>query len=209
MDLNISYNKRLSFVGKTRTGKTFLANHLLEQFQRRTKDLQIILIDPKHERRVFGDGQSLSAPKLVTEYKKNVPVQCFQTYHWNDALDDMVDKLLKRGKAIVDLDEIGGIATAMSVPEGIERLATQGGGKGVGFWSKYQKPRGLPKVIKSQSEYFFLFRLNPEEDRQDMLNYIPDKRILQKIQKYFFWLYHDDMDEAVLVKPLEIGKKKP
>lgn len=206
MELGISHNKRLSFVGKTRTGKTFLANHLLGHFQRR-KDLQIILLDPKHERHSFGDGSSIEQPKLVSEYKPGIKVQCFQSYHWSSQLDNMVDKLLKRGNAIVDLDELGGIATATSVPDGITRLATQGGGKGVGLWAKYQKPLGVPKVIKGQSEYFFLFRLNPEEDRKDMLNYIPDKRILQKIEKYWFWLYHDDMNNAVLVKPLELQKK--
>lgn len=203
MDLQISHNKRVSFVGKTRTGKTFLANHLLGHFQRK-QDLQIILLDPKHERRVFGDGESIDAPKLVTKYHKNSRVQCFQSYHWSEELDNVVDKLLKRGNAIVDLDELGGIASATSVPDGITRLATQGGGKGVGLWAKYQKPLGVPKVIKSQSEYFFLFRLNPHEDRKDMLNYMPDTRILKKIEKYWFWLYHDDMDTAVLCKPLEV-----
>jgi hypothetical protein len=205
-DLKISHNKRISFIGKTRTGKTFLSNYLLSHFQNR-KDMQIILLDPKHERRNFGDGSTLELPKLVKEYKKNIKVQCFQEYHWNAELDNMVDHLLKRGNAIVDLDELGGIATASQVPDGITRLATQGGGKGVGLWSKYQKPLGVPRVIKSQSEYFFMFRINPLDDRKEMLNYIPDERILTKIPKYFFWIYQDDFDTAILCKPLELKKK--
>lgn len=206
MDLGIAFNNRLLFVGKTRTGKTFLSNHLLKQFAERHENLQIILLDPKHERRIFGTGESLDAPKLVTKYHKNIKYQCFQAYHWNQELEDTVDSLLKRGEAIFDLDELGGIATANSVPSGITRLWTQGGGKGVGSWAKIQYPKRVPGVIKSQSEYIFMFRINPEEDRQDMLNYIPDRRILQKIPKRYFWLYHDDMDNVILVKPLEIKK---
>jgi hypothetical protein len=178
---------------------------MLDHFQHK-KDLQIIIIDPKHERRIFGDGKSYDKPKLVTAYSSKIKVQCFQQYRWGTNLDDMVDKLLKRGNAIVSLEELGGIASATQVPDGIVRLATQGGGKGVGLWAQYQKPTGIPKVIKSQSEYFFLFRLNPTEDRKDMLNYIPDEQILKKIEKYFYWLYSDDMDRAVFVKPLEIKK---
>jgi hypothetical protein len=205
MDIDLSYNKRLAFIGKTRSGKTFLANHLLSHFQKQ-KDIQIILLDPKHERRKFGDGSSLEGPKLVKEYKKNIKVQCFQEYHWNPSLDDTVDQILKRGKVIFDLDEIGGIATANSVPDGITRLWTQGGGKGVGAWSKFQKPLGIPKVIKSQSEYFFMFRINPLDDRKDMLNYIPDEQILQKIPLRYFWLFHDDLDTATLIKPIKLKK---
>lgn len=206
MELGISHNKRISFVGKTRTGKSVLCNHLLSFFQHK-KDLQIIIIDPKHERRIFGDGKTYDKPKLVESYNSKAKVQVFQQYRWGENLDEMVDKILKRGNAIVSLEELGGIASATQVPDGIVRLATQGGGKSVGLWAQYQKPTGVPKVIKSQSEYFFLFRLNPVEDRKDMLNYIPDDSILKKIDKYFFWLYNDDMDIAVLVKPLEIKTK--
>lgn len=203
--MEITYNKRLSFIGKTRTGKSFLARYLLSKFERR-EDLQIIFLDPKHETATFGDGSSILTPKLVKSYSKKYKVQIFQEYHWNAALEDTVDIILKRGNAIFVLDEIGGIATATQVPEGITRLWTQGGGKGVGSWACYQKPLGIPKVIKSQSEYFFMFRINPLNDRKEMLNYIPDEKILKKIEKYYFWLYQDDMDVAKLIKPLDIKK---
>lgn len=207
-ELGISYNNRLLFVGKTRTGKTYLANYLLGQFVRKHENLQIVTLDPKHERRNFSkDGESIDFPKLVTRYDKKARFQCFQSYRWSQELEDTVDILLKRGSAIFDLDEVGGIATASSVPDGITRLWTQGGGKGVGAWAKIQFPKRVPGVIKSQSEFFFMFRINPEEDRNDMMNYIPDRKILQKIPKRYYWLYHDDMDEAILVKPLELGKK--
>ncbi len=208
MDLSISYNNRLLFIGKTRTGKTYLANYLLEKFAKKHEKLQVITLDPKHERRQFGNGETMEFPKLVTKYDKKARFQVFQSYRWSQELEDVVDILLKRGSAIFDLDEVGGIATASSVPDGITRLWTQGGGKGVGAWAKIQFPKRVPGVIKSQSEFYFMFRLNDDEHRQDMLNYIPDRRILQKIEKRYYWLYHDDMDKAVLVKPLDLGSKK-
>lgn len=207
MELSLSYNNRLLFVGKTRTGKSVLARELIKPFAKKHKELQVITIDPKHELTVFGDGETIDTPKLVKEYNNKVKYQVIQAYHWNSALDDMVDKIMKRGHAIVNLMEMGGIATATSVPDGITRLWTQGAGKGIGAWAQIQFPKRNPGVIKSQSEFIFLFRLNPLSDRQEMLNYIPDERILKKIEKYFFWMYHDDLDEAVFCSPIELKKK--
>jgi len=189
-------------------GKTFLANYLAKQFARKVPDLQMVFIDPKFERRAFGDGETIDKPKLVTKYNPKIRFQCFQSYNWTSELEDMTMQIMKRGTAIVDLDELGGLATAQVVPDGITRLATQGRGKGVGLWSKYQKPLGVPKVLKSQSEYFFLFRLTPHEDRREMMNYIPDEAILERIPKFYYWLYHDEMENAILVKPIDIKGTK-
>src|ERR1700676_2306090 len=118
--IGIQPNKRYTFIGKTRSGKSFLAWYLLRHFAR-NKERQIIFIDPKHEHKSFGDGKSLDWPKLVTKYDPKAHVQIFQTFKWIPALDDMVDKVLKRGNVIVVLDELGGLANAMTVPDGLTR----------------------------------------------------------------------------------------
>lgn len=205
--ISIQPNKRFTFIGKTRSGKSFLAWFFLRQFAE-DKTRQIIFIDPKHERKKFGDGSTLDKPKLVKKYDKNAHVQIFQSYTWTDELEHMVDMVLKRGNAIVVLDELGGIANAASVPTGITRLWTQGGGKGVGAWAMLQFPKRTPQVIKSQTELFFMFRLNSLEHRKEMLDYIPDKRIVtDKLPLKYFWLYSDDMDTAIKIKPIVVPDK--
>jgi len=201
--INLAYNKRLLFIGKTRSGKTFLSRIFMRMFARRVPDLQIIIIDPKHEIRKFGKGATLDTPKLVTRYSK-VKVQVFQTFEWIPALDEMVDKLLIRGKAIVCLDEMGGIATANSVPSGLIRLWTQGGGKGVGSWALIQYPRRVPLVIKSQSEHFFMFRINNKDDRKTIADFIPDTRIINDVvPPHWFWYYGEGDDIATKFKPVK------
>lgn len=203
----IQPNKRYTFIGKTRSGKSFLAWYLLRHFAK-DKTRQIIFIDPKHERRQFGDGTLLDWPKLVKKYEPKTHVQVFQTFQWNTELDNMVDHVLKRGNTIVVLDELGGIADANSVPKGLTRLWTQGGGKGVGSWAMLQRPKRTPQVIKTQTEMFFLFRINSREDRKDLLEYIPDNRVLEeRLPLHYFWLYSDDMDAAIKCKPIDIPEK--
>lgn len=208
--VSIQPNKRFTFIGKTRSGKSFLAWYFLRQFAE-DKTRQIIFIDPKHEHKKFGDGSSLDKPKLVKKYDRRAHVQIFQSYTWTPELEHMVDMILKRGNAIVVLDELGGIANAMTVPTGITRLWTQGGGKGVGAWAMLQFPKRTPQVIKSQTELFFMFRLNSLEHRKEMLDYIPDKRIVtDKLPLKYFWLYSDDMDNAIKIKPIVVpDKHKP
>jgi len=202
--ISIAYNKRLLFIGKTRSGKSYLSRVLMNQFKK-VKDLQIIIIDPKHEIKKFGDGSSLEKPKLVTEYQDKLKVQVFQTFEWLPSLDRMIDKVLKRGKAIVCFDELGGLATASHVPSGITRLWTQGGGKGVGAWSLIQFPKRVPLVIKSQSEHIFLFRINSKEDRKAILDFIPDERIVPKpLPNRYFWHYEEGNDAAQKFKPIKI-----
>ena len=210
-EIKIAPNRRYTFVGKTRSGKSFLAWFLLRRFSQADKNRQIIFIDPKHEHRKFGKGDSIDTPKLVSTYDPKARVQIFQTYEWTQELERMVDAVLKRGNAIVVLDELGGIATATHVPTGITRLWTQGGGKGVGAWAMIQFPKRVPKVIKSQSEMFFMFRITDAKDRADMHDYIPDRNIVDKaLPKHFFWLYSDDMDEALKVKPIVVpNRQKP
>jgi hypothetical protein len=212
--LNISYNNRLLFIGKTRSGKTYLSNYLLKQFLEKEnkgkpdKPLQVIIIDPKHELKRFGDGSSLDKPKLVKTYDKHAIVQVFQCFTWNDALEKMVDAVLKRGKVVVKLDELGGLATATQVPSGITRLWTQGGGMGVGSWALIQFPKRTPLVIKSQSEVFFMFRITSLDDRKAILDFIPDEKILSKaLPKRYFWVYKDEWDSATLAKPISCQKK--
>jgi hypothetical protein len=205
MSIVIQPNKRLLFVGKTRSGKTYLANYLLKQIQKKIPDQQIIIIDPKHELVQFDKkGKEIEAPKLVEKYDDKASFQVFQSYTWIEPLDRMVDVVLKRGKVTVVLLELGGLATATSIPSGITRLWTQGGGKDVGAWAQIQQPRRVPSIIKSQSEHFFLFRINPVTERQDLLNYIPDEQILQRCEKYWFWYYSDDLDVAQLYSPIKI-----
>lgn len=201
--LNVSHNKRLLFIGKTRSGKSYLSRYFLKLFSRDTTR-QIIIIDPKHELRQFGDGTSLDYPKLVKKYDDKIRFQVFQTFKWIPELDDMVDKLLKRGNAIVLFDELGGLCDANNVPMGITRLWTQGGGKGVGAWALIQVPRRVPLVIKSQSELFFMFRINSLEHRKAILDFLPDIRVVKEVlPNRYFWVYEEGMDRAIKCKPIK------
>lgn len=205
VQIPVQPNKRYTFIGKTRSGKSFLTWVLLRHFFKADPDLQIVFIDPKFERKKFGSGATMDAPKLVKRYEKNTRVQVFQTHTWIPDLDDMVDQVMKRSKVIVVLDELGGLATANTVPVGITRLWTQGGGKGVGAWAMLQFPKRCPRVIKSQSELFFMFRITDKKDRQDMLDFIPDERIVEApLPKKYFWIYSDDMDYAIKIRPVKV-----
>jgi hypothetical protein len=53
-----------------------------------------------------------------------------------------------------------------------------------------------------------MFRINSADDRKDMMDYIPDRRIVfDRLPLKYFWLYSDDMDKAIKCKPIVIPKK--
>lgn len=205
----IAYNKRLTFIGKTGSGKSFLAWSLLGLLLAKIKGLQVIIVDPKHEHTHFGGGESLDKPKLVQKYEEDTRVQVIQVWNWTAALDDLVAKSFERGKVIVVFQELGGLATSRVIPDGMTKLCTQGRGKGVGAWFMIQSVKKYPTVVKQQTEIFFVFRITDANDRKEVLAYVPDVRVAEtRLPKRFFWVFVDDWDSAVLFQPIVVSKRK-
>jgi hypothetical protein len=200
------------YVGKTRSGKSFLARHLLKVA--RARKWRIVIVDPKRDwTRTYSTGSkekgTVDAPVLVTQFDPSLAVQIYQPVEWNGGVAKFCTDIMQTGNTIVYWDEITQLVRGVNVPIEFAVLWSQGASRGIGAWAGTQRPRNVPILIKDQSETWFVFRLPNLSDRKVVGEYIPvddTPELVEKALPYrYFWYYNDSMERPVLVKPIDIG----
>lgn len=210
-------DQRLLFLGKTRSGKSFLARVLLKLARR--KKWRIVIIDPKKDwmgrgvdRRPFAEKGigTVDNPVLVTEFRPELAVQIFQPAVWNEQCAKFFAAIMAIGNTIVYFDEISQLVTASKVPVEFMVLWTQGAALNIGAWCATQRPRNIPMIVKDQAEIWFIFRIISIEDRKIVVGYVPTEgmpEIVDRALPYrWFWYWDDTMERPILVRPLDLQK---
>lgn len=211
MKIHLDPTERFFFVGKTGSGKTYLAKALLRRLA--AKHWRIVIIDPKRfwmgkqpawERK--GPG-TVDKPRLVSEFDPKLAVQCYQPTipGWADTtLDALCGDILACGRTFVYFDEIDQIASPTQFSPHFSQLWTAGRALEVGAWASNQRPARIPDVLKSQAENWAVFRCKTPKDRQLIGEYINSPTIASTVlADYRWWYYHDSMDQAQLMQPIE------
>ena len=210
-------DRRYLFLGKTRSGKSFLARFLLKLA--RKKGWRVVIVDPKRdwmgrgkERRAYatkGLG-TIDHPRLVTEFHPELGAQIFQPVEWDARCAAFFTAIMKVGNTIVYFDEITQLVTAAHVPIEFNVLWTQGAALNVGAWCATQRPRNIPLIVKDQAETWFIFRIINIEDRKIIVGYVPIEGMPEVVQYAlpyrWFYFWDDTMERPVLVKPLNIER---
>ena len=208
-------DQRVTFIGQTGSGKSVVARYFLKLA--RAKGWRIVIIDPKKDwMKYLGqkmpfakDGLgTVDSPWLVGEFYDKFAVQIFQPLEWNDDCKFFFQDIIKTGNTIVYTDEITQLATANNVPKELKVIWTQGRALNIGAWCATQRPLGIPEIIKSQSEVWFLFRVNSKDDREVVKGYIPldgTPEVIDKpLPKYEFWYWDDTLEHPIHVAPLKL-----
>lgn len=209
--LKLDPSKRMFLVGKTESGKTYLAKHLLKQMAR--KHWRIVIVDPKHfwmgtdpQWAKKGPG-TVDAPVLVRQFNPKLAVQCYQPSvpAWRDPeFDKLCDDILEAGDTVVYVDEADGVCTASQASNGLSRLWTQGRAKRVAAWIGSQRPFRLLEVMKSQAEVWIIFTLMGKRNRQEVAEYTDTPQIITtRLPLHWYWLWTTEMEQAQLMRPLE------
>lgn len=209
-------DQRYLFIGKTRSGKSYLARYLLKLARR--KKWRIVIIDPKKdwmgrgtERRPFAEGKSkgtVDNPVYVEEFRLDLAVQIYQPVEWGEDVAQFCKAIMEAGNTIVYFDEITQLVSASRVPKEFNVLWTQGAALNVGAWCATQRPRNIPLIVKDQAEMWFMFQISSYDDRKVVEGFIPiedtPELVLRPLPKRYFWYWEDTMPKPVLVKPLSI-----
>ena len=209
-------DQRLLFLGKTASGKTFLARYLLKLAY--AKGWRIVIVDPKKDwmgrglaKKRFGKRPgTVDAPVLVTGFDKTLRCQIIQPVTWDARMDAMAAAIMKEGNTIIYFDEVSQLANANAIPLRMKILFTQGRSLNVGAWSGSQRPVMIPEDVKSQAEVWFIFRLTKKKDREVVEGYVPVEETPELVRKSlpyrYFWFYEDSMSKPVLIAPLKLGR---
>lgn len=227
----IEGNKRIFFLGKTRTGKSTMARFLLEM--KLAEGWWIVIVDPKkgwmtrNEGRVIlpygtlGEFQgkkdfrgSIENPIWSDTFLPDAKVIIYTPISWDQNLDAMVNAAMEHKYVIFYFDEVRQLATSNKTPQKFIVLYTQGAASLCGAWAGSQRPVGVPEDIKSQAEIWISFYVNKYEDRQIVADYIPRNHYMdwyvQYDLPYYYFLYYDDrMTGPVIMPPLALPGVRP
>jgi len=198
--ISIQTNERVYIVGKTRSGKTFLARHLLRPVRR------LIVADPKaglaswglqdwnHETiRSFEEGEDVRL-RIVPE-----PGQDLEQF-WDEALW-MVYEV---GDCVLYIDEAYLLTEGNRYPQSLMFIWTTGRERDIGAFSVSQRPRHIPKYLISEAEHFFVFRLLIEEDRKYVAGFTHAAMVapIPRDDSHGFWYMSLEMLEPIYVSQL-------
>ena len=206
---HIPANKHVLVCGATGTGKSILAEYYLRGYQ------YVIKLDTKDEtaeRRKKGlplwegleegrDYTVCSNFEELDEIETDKIIYCPPFYEQTEELfNQFFDWVFLRENTIVWIDEVMGLATSYKMPRALLRCYTQGRSKNVGLWACSQRPKGIPAIILSNSDYYFIFNLNNINDRKTIYDMTGMKEMLTLPKDHNFYYYKVGEEKCVLAR---------
>lgn len=202
--IQIRPDERVLLVGKTGSGKTYLARRALRNVKR------LIIIDSKNS---LGEWvpdlplkdrikRELGIYRPPKERIRFVPPVIGQEdlRLWYDRL---FNEIYAEGDCYLYIDEIYAIVPpGADPPPGLTSLYTRGRERGVSIWSATQRPVWVPLFTLSESEHFFCFQLHLKEDRSRMAGFMGANALRSPPDQHGFWYYYTggDQEEASYIE---------
>ncbi len=165
--VKIKSNERVFLAGKTGSGKTYLARHLLKAYKR------LVVIDSKGTLTDWGldpwDRETKRRLKRGEDVRARVTFDIVQGLEdeWNSLFAFLFEEVKFNFTLYID-ETYGVVDFGTRAPPGLVALYTRGREFGIGVWAATQRPLGVPLVQKSEAEHVFMFRLILRGDRMHM-----------------------------------------
>lgn len=193
-------DQRVGFIGQTRMGKTFLAEHLLEQQPR------VIAIDSKGHLR--WDGYSLTDNPIAALLTDHVIYRPPDGTPPPDFWEASVNSLHERGGGVLYVDEMGHQTSSARIAKGLADAFRLGGEKGVGVWYSGQESTTIHNTTLRQSELLCMFYNQGASDREKLAAIVGDMAFTtQYLDKYQFIVFvrgeTTDRDDVAVYQVVE------
>lgn len=203
----IKSDERVFIAGKTRSGKTFLAQHLLRKVKRlMVFDSKGTLVNEKNEsnhwqldeytgqaKKDFTSGDPARVRVVIDPRREPMEV-------WAEAMNDVYNA----GNCILYIDELYSIVDPGSRPPPImTALWTRGAEFGISVWGTTQRPVWVPLFALSEAEHFFIFRLSLFEDRKRVAAFTSMEVLNEIRDKHGFYYHYVGEDKSSYISELE------
>lgn len=184
--LSIRPSERIALVGRTGSGKSFLARKLTASLRR------LVVLDPKG---TLGGSSGWNLVDWTEQHARwlleGQPVRLRVPAPFDGDWRPFLATIYNAGNVTVYIDEAYGVVPpGKRPPNELNALYTRGRELGIGVWAATQRPSWIPLEMLSESEWLFCFRLQLDEDRARMAQLMgPDVRVPAR-DPHGFWLYN-------------------
>lgn len=159
----IRADERIFICGRTGSGKTFLAMHLLLPVSR------LVVIDPKASLAAWELEDWGEAARRRLRNGEPVRTRAVEPEEAMEALAEAYEA----GNVIVYIDEVYGLVPPGSRPDPVlTAIWTRGRERKVAGWASTQRPTWVPLFVMSEADHFFIFTLNLAEDRARVAGFV-------------------------------------
>lgn len=211
--LNVPSGKRVGIIGPTGSGKSegmlFLLAHdrqpqiiLDTKIEPAFERLENIIVhdglanfDPAKEFKKFRERQEHAghAGYLHTAPQPRFLVRPLEDENNPEDLDDFIYSLYQGCRNVsIAIDEMLSLMIGGSAGAGVIALMTRGRSRGLTTYYGSQRPSWISLFCLSEADYFMLFRLNLQEDRDRMRKVIGDdhEEMESKLARHHFYWYN-------------------
>lgn len=170
--LEISPRERGILVGQTGTGKSTLANYLIQDKR------NLVVLDAKHEFQLAREHVIMHGPDQLSKKTDDVILYRPSPEFANqESYDRVFHWIYDRRNTFLYIDEATALLgrTGFSYPEWLRALYNQGRSLGIGVLASSQRPSNLPLFMFTESFKFWKFYLLLKRDNERMAEFMGER----------------------------------
>jgi ABC-type sugar transport system ATPase subunit len=188
----VAYNEDICIVGAKGSGKSYLANTLLQSFH----GINVWVWDLNHQ---FHDSRSIVCHSLneLLETWKMAKRGKYILQDYNKS-EEQFRKFLRAayqtGNVVIMIDELHAYTTKMKIIKEYNDLVLSGRPRGISVISISTRPASLPNNALTNCKHVFTFRLNLESDVKFLEGWLGPEvwQVVQKNKR----MKHQELDEV-------------
>lgn len=195
----IQPHDRVALIGKTGCGKTYLAKMYARGFK------NVLVLDTKGTFTWDKVPIIRTLDKLMKVGEGRFIYRPIDTEMNADFFDAFFEFAYKRRHTVVLVDELAQVMTSASdILPNWQNIMQRGRELNVGIINATQRPRGVPKMMMSESEHTFCFRLKLEDDRKHVAEFMGREIIEKKLKDREFFYMHESYDTPIFSPGIKV-----